>query len=201
MASAIDFYFDFSSPYGYFASTRIDELAAKYGRDVEWHPILLGVVFKTTGSAPLPLIPMKGDYSRRDFERTARFHQIPYQEPTAFPIPTQAAARAMLWVQSKAGDDRAIEFAKALFHAYFVDNRNVGDPETVIAVGTALGFDSAALTAGMNSAAVKDQLRAETDLAMAKGVFGSPYVIVDGEPFWGFDRFDQIEALLRDGKI
>ncbi|MGZ3237187.1 MAG: DsbA family protein, partial [Burkholderiaceae bacterium] len=47
MSSAIDFYFDFSSPYGYFASTRIDELAAKYQRKVKWHPILLGVVFQT----------------------------------------------------------------------------------------------------------------------------------------------------------
>lgn len=201
MASAIDFYFDFSSPYGYFAATRIDELAAKYGRDVEWHPILLGVVFKSTGAAPLPTIPLKGDYAFRDMERTARFHQIAYQRPTAFPIPTQAAARAMLWVQSKFGDDKGIEFAKALYRAYFVDNINIGDAEQVVALGKSLGYDSAAMAEGLNSSQIKDQLRAETDLAMAKGVFGSPHVIIDGEGFWGFDRFDQIEAWLRDGKI
>lgn len=201
MASAIDFYFDFSSPYGYFAATRIDELAAKYGRDVEWHPILLGVVFKSTGAAPLPTIPLKGDYAFRDMERTARFHQIAYQRPTAFPIPTQAAARAMLWVQSKFGDDKGIEFAKALYRAYFVDNINIGDTEQVVALGKSLGYDSAAMAEGLNSSQIKDQLRAETDLAMAKGVFGSPHVIIDGEGFWGFDRFDQIEAWLRDGKI
>lgn len=201
MSSAIDFYFDFTSPYGYFASTRIDELAGRYGRDVEWHPILLGVVFKTTGAQPLPQVPMKGEYALHDFKRTARHHGIAYQQPDAFPIPTQAAARAMLWVQSKVGDDRAIEFAKAVFKAYFVDNQNIGDPDVVAAVATAMGLDGEALAEGINSASVKDQLRAETDLAMAKGVFGSPYVIIDGEAFWGFDRFDQIEALLKNGHI
>jgi 2-hydroxychromene-2-carboxylate isomerase len=107
----------------------------------------------------------------------------------------------MLWVQSKVGDDRAIEFAKALFKAYFVDNQNIGDPDVVAAVATAMGLNGDALADGINSASVKDQLRAETDLAMAKGVFGSPYVIIDGEAFWGFDRFDQVEALLKNGHI
>ena len=79
MPQPLDFYFDFSSPYGYFASTRIDELAGRYGRDVEWHPILLGVVFKTTGSQPLPQVPMKGEYALHDFKRTARHHGIAYQ--------------------------------------------------------------------------------------------------------------------------
>ena len=201
MPSAIDFYFDFSSPYGYFASTRIDELAAKYGRDVEWHPFLLGVVFKTTGGSPFPNIPLKGPYVARDFERTARLNGIEFRQPSAFPIPTASAARAVLWVQSQSGDDRAIEFAKALYRAYFVEDRNIGDPEVVKAVGVAHGLDGDALAEGLNSPAVKDQLRAETDLAMAKGVFGSPFVIVDGELFWGFDRFDQIEATLKGGKI
>jgi 2-hydroxychromene-2-carboxylate isomerase len=201
MPSAIDFYFDLSSPYGYFASTRIDELAAKYGRDVEWHPFLLGVVFKTTGASPFPSIPLKGTYVTRDFERTAKLHGIEFKQPTAFPIPTAAAARAMLWVQSSAGDDRAIEFAKALYRAYFVNDQNIGDPEVVKQVASAMGIDASALSEGINSVPVKDQLRAETDLAMAKGVFGSPFVIVDGESFWGFDRFDQVEATLKNGKI
>ena len=98
MTAPIDFYFDFSSPYGYFASTRIDEIAQKYGRGVMWHPILLGVVFKTTGSSPLPSIPLKGEYCWRDFERTAQFHNIEYKRPTHFPLPTQHAARAVLWL-------------------------------------------------------------------------------------------------------
>ena len=72
MADPIDFYFDFSSPYGYFASTQIDRIAAKHGREVAWRPILLGAVFKVTRQQPLPTIPLKGDYARHDHARSAR---------------------------------------------------------------------------------------------------------------------------------
>src|SRR5215831_19244283 len=74
MIAAIDFYFDFSSPYGFLASQKIEALAQKHGRAVDWHPVLLGVIFKETAMAPLTAIPLKGDYSRRDFARSARFH-------------------------------------------------------------------------------------------------------------------------------
>ncbi|KDP83856.1 DsbA family protein [Cupriavidus basilensis] len=197
MTAAIDFYFDFSSPYGYFASTRIDELAQKYGRIVAWHPILLGVVFKTTGCSPLPHVPLKGDYAWRDFERTARFHDIEYKRPTHFPLPTTQAARAMLWLQNHHGDDIATAFAKAVYHALFVDDINIAEPAELVKLAEPLGIDAHAMDAGASSFQIKDQLKAEIDVAMAKGVFGSPFVIIDGEPFWGFDRFDQIEAHLK----
>src|SRR4051812_18008743 len=100
MPNPIDFYFDFSSPYGYFAAMRIDALAAKYEREVIWHPVLLGVVFKTTGAVPLTAAPLKGDYSRLDFQRTARFHGIPFHQPQTFPLSTQVPARALLWMQT-----------------------------------------------------------------------------------------------------
>lgn len=201
MAGNIDFYFDFSSPYGYFAATRIDALARKYDRSVNWHPVLLGVLFKATGTAPLPLIPVKGEYSMHDMERTARLHQIPYARPSVLPIATQAAARAMLWVRAEVGDAKAVEFAKAIFHAYFVDGINVSEPAAVLQIAAGLGIDADALNAGMNSVTIKDQLRADVEQAQARGVFGAPFMIVDGEPFWGFDRFDQLEVFLKDGKI
>ncbi|SOY39899.1 putative thioredoxin oxidoreductase [Cupriavidus taiwanensis] len=197
MTAAIDFYFDFSSPYGYFASTRIDDLAQKYGRNVAWHPILLGVVFKTTGASPLPQLPLKGDYSWRDFERTARFHGIDYKRPTHFPLPTTHAARAMLWLQNHHGDDLAAAFARSVYRALFVDDINIAEPAEIMKLAEPLGVDVQALDAGATSYQIKDQLKAEIEVAMAKGVFGSPFVIVDGEPFWGFDRFDQVEAHLK----
>jgi 2-hydroxychromene-2-carboxylate isomerase len=201
MSAAIDFYFDFSSPYGYFAAARIDELAAKYGRDVEWHPILLGAVFKTTGSAPLTELPMKGKYALHDFDRSARFHGIPYNRPPAFPLPTQVAARAMLWIQSRYGADRSIKFAKLIYQAMFVDGVNIAEPLHVLDIARNNGFDTTGMAEGINSLGIKNQLKAEVDLAMARGVFGSPFVIVDGESFWGFDRFEQVEAMLKYGKI
>lgn len=201
MAAPIEFYFDFSSPYGYFAATRIDELAAKYGRSVRWQPVLLGAVFKKTGGTPLPMVPLKGDYSFRDFARTARFHGIPLEMPTPFPISSQAPARAMRWIAAQHGDAKAVEYAKAAYRAYFVDGQNISDPAVAVQVAAGLGLDAGAVADGIATDAIKEQLKNEVEAAMAKGVFGSPYIVVDGEPFWGFDRFDQLEAWLKNGSI
>jgi 2-hydroxychromene-2-carboxylate isomerase len=203
MASDIDFYFDFSSPYGYFAATRIDALAAKYGRKVKWHPVLLGVVFKKSGAAPLTLVPLKGEYSRHDFARSARFHGIPFNMPSVFPIASQNAARVMLRLQNQGKEDQAIAiaFAKAVYHAFFVDGQDVSDLVTLQAVMAAQELDVTATTEAINEPAIKEQLKKEVEQAIERGVFGSPYMIVDDEPFWGFDRFDQLEVLLKNGRI
>ena len=92
MTTSLDFYFDFSSPYGYLASEWIDVLAEKYGRAVVWRPVLLGILFKSTGSAPLAQIPLKGAYSLHDFARSARYLGVDYRQPTDFPIATHHAA-------------------------------------------------------------------------------------------------------------
>ena len=72
MADPLEFYFDFSSTYGYIGSHLIEALAAKHGRKVVWKPILLGAVNKITGLPPLPSVPLKGDYAKRDVLRSAR---------------------------------------------------------------------------------------------------------------------------------
>ncbi|MBS0307610.1 MAG: DsbA family protein [Proteobacteria bacterium] len=201
MPSPIDFYFDFTSPYGYLASTRIDALGAQYGRSVRWHPILLGVVFKATGCTPLPQVPLKGEYTMHDIVRSARFHGIPYQEPREFPLATQAAARAMLWIARHHGAERAVAFAKAVYQAYFVDSIDIGKIDNVAHLASGLGFDVGEVNDACHNNVVKEMLKTEIEAAMTRGVFGSPFVIVDDEPFWGFDRFAQLEAFLKDGKI
>ena len=100
----INFYFDFSSPYGYLAAHKIDDIARLYGRTVLWRPVLLGVIFKTTGAQPLLDVPIKGPYARRDIERTARFHGVPLEFPQVMPFPSIAAARAVYWVQDREPD-------------------------------------------------------------------------------------------------
>jgi 2-hydroxychromene-2-carboxylate isomerase len=179
----VDFYYDFSSPYGYFAATRISALAAKHGHGVNWRPILLGAVFKVTGSGPLPSLPLKGPYGLKDMARSARFLGIPYRFPDPFPIPTQAPARIVYW----------------LYRAYFVDGHNIADPEAAAEVVAALGIDRAAALAATNDQAMKDRLRNETQAAIERGVFGSPTVFIGDDQFWGVDRFDQIERWLREG--
>jgi 2-hydroxychromene-2-carboxylate isomerase len=198
MAKTIDFYFDFSSPYGYIASTKIDALAAKHGRGVTWRAILLGAAFKTTGGKPLTEIPIKGKYALRDMARTAKDLGVEYRHPSVFPIGTVAAARAFYWLEAQ-DPKRAGALARALYRAYFVDDVNIGDAEKTIEVCAKESLDPAAVRAGINDQAVKDRLRAEVDQAIALGVFGSPYIVVDGEPFWGSDRLDQVDRWLATG--
>ena len=198
MSAAIDFYFDFSSPYGFLASQKIEALAQKYGRSVDWHPVLLGVIFKETAMMPLTMIPLKGEYSKRDFARSARFHGVDFRMPSKFPIATMAAARIVLWLKRR-NPALAVRVAKALYRAYFLDDVDISDPEQAVAVAAKEGVDANAARAAIADPAVKDELKREVEQAMARGVFGSPYVIVDGEPFWGIDRFDQIERWLAAG--
>src|SRR5262249_3981008 len=99
MPVPIDFYFDFSSPYGYLPSTQIDALAARHGRSVAWRPFLLGAAFKLTGQRALTEQPLRGDYARRDFARSARLLKLPFILPQPFPFFALAASRAFYWLQ------------------------------------------------------------------------------------------------------
>ncbi len=198
MANPIDFYFDYSSPYGYFGAMKIDAIAQQHGREVNWKPILLGAVFKVTGAQPLPTLPLKGPYSKRDIERSARFHGIAIRHPSKFPISSQAPARAFYWLNDR-DPAAAKELAKAFYAAYFVDDRDISSPEVTADIAAQRGLEREEVLAAINDPAVKERLKSETDAAIKRGVFGSPYVIIDDEPFWGVDRFDQIERWLARG--
>ena len=195
----LDFWFDFSSPYGYLLSEKIDALAARYGRKVRWHPILLGIVFKTTGSAPLTLQnPAKAAYSLHDFARSARFMGIPFRQPSQFPLATQNAARAYYWLHDQ-DCSLARQFAHATFRALYVDDRDISSPDTVLNIAENLGVNRASLAAALQSPEIKTKLKDEVDLAIQAGVFGSPHVVIDGEAFFGADRLPQIEKWLETG--
>jgi len=198
MAAPIDFYFDFSSPYGYFASHKIDALASKHGRQVKWRPFLLGVAFKTTGGAPLPSIPVKGPYHLRDMLRTAKYLGVSYRHPSVFPIASVSACRAFYWMDAK-DPARAKELARELYRAYFLDNVDISSAESVVAVAAKSGLSADEVRAGITDQATKDRTKVEVDKAIALGAFGSPYIVVDGEPFWGSDRLDQIDRWLATG--
>ena len=196
--AAIDFYFEFSSPYGYIASQLAEDFEKRVGRELRWRPFLLGPVFKITGQPPLVEIPMKGDYSKRDFLRSARMHQVPYKHPAKFPIGTVAALRAFYWVTDR---DPALArtLAKALYKAFFVDDIDISAPATVIRIAADVGVDAAQLAAALEDPALKERAKREVDAAIAANVFGSPFFIVDGEPFWGVDRMPMMEQWIKTG--
>ncbi len=190
----LHFHFDFISPYGYFASLRIEDLAARHGRTVRWHPMLLGVsVMKVMGLKPLLDTPLKGPYTERDVLRYAREHRVPMQRQPADPVMQPlACARAMAWAAAHR-PQQAAEVAHRLYAAYWGQGLDLSTPQSLAPV---LGAELAEAAASEEAARL---LRAEVDSALSAGIFGSPTVVVDGEPFWGIDKFEQIERWLSTG--
>ena len=198
MAQAIEFYFDFSSPYGYLAAQRIDQIGERHVREVAWKPFLLGAVFKTTRSEPLLGIPMKGDYARTDLARAARLMGVPFTLPNPFPFMSVAACRAFYWLSDK-DPATARALAKGIIDAAFGEGRDMSGAAAVLEIAGRLGVDPEQLGAALQDPAVKDRLRVEVDEGIEKGVCGSPFVFVDGEPFWGHDRLDHVDKWLETG--
>ncbi|MEK9661700.1 MAG: 2-hydroxychromene-2-carboxylate isomerase [Alphaproteobacteria bacterium] len=200
MAGApLPIYYDFNSPYGYIGAHLITDLAARHGRTVDWHPTLLGAIFKVTGSGPLPNVPLKGEYSKRDFARSAGMYGLPYAMPAEHPFSPVAASRAVIWAKGEGGEDAARRMTLALYDAVWADGKSIAGAEATADVAAAAGFDRDAVLAGVNDGDVKAALMADVEDAISKGVFGSPFVLVDGEPFWGVDRFTMIEKWLKTG--
>jgi 2-hydroxychromene-2-carboxylate isomerase len=198
VAAPIDFYFEFASPYGYLASTRIDTIAARHGREASWHPIMLGAAFKVTGAQPLVHTPLKGDYMMRDLPRFARLLEVPFKAPPVMPANSLAASRACIWL-GEHDSRKAKQLAQAVFHAHWGEGHDIGRPDDVADIAEPLGIDRSELLAAVADPAVKERLRQATEAAIGRGVFGSPFVFVDGEPFWGADRLGQVERWLAAG--
>jgi len=198
MGAPIDFYFDFSSPYGYFASRRIDAIAERHGRDVNWRPYLMGPVMKMTGAVPLSHRPIVYDYAFRDVLRTARLHDIPFDLPDPFPVRSVTPCRAFYWLVDR-DPIQATELTHRIFTAFFVDGRNISEADVIVDLATDMGLDGEALRAALDEPAVDARVRRETDAAVERGVFGAPFIIVDGEPFWGNDRLAEVDRWLETG--
>ncbi len=194
----IDFYFDFSSPYSYIASEWIDALAARHGRTVNWKAILLGATFQAAELKSPVSYPIKREYSLRDFERSARFAGVPIRNPEKFPIPTQNAARVFWWLADQ-DRERATQWARHCLRAYFARGVDLSDTAQLRALADDFGIGGDTAEAVWNDPAWKARLKAENEAAIAAGVFGAPFFVVDGEPFWGNDRRPQIERWLEKG--
>ena len=200
MTTPLQFHFDFISPYGYFASLRIEDLAARHGRTVDWHAMLLGVsVLKVMGLKPLMDTPLKGAYTGRDVLRHAREHGLVMKrqptDPVMNPLP---CARAFAWVKQH-HPEHAAALAHAIYGAYWGEGQDLSTPESLrkLALPNGLSADALADAAAGDEAA--NLLRAMVDASIKAGVFGSPTVVVDGEPFWGVDKLDQVERWLARG--
>lgn len=194
----MEFWFDFASPYAYFASLEIETIAARHGRDVRWRPFLLGATFSITGMQPLSRTPLRGDYARLDWDRLARRRGVGFQLPTNHPALTVAPGRAFMWIEERY-PDKGKTFGRLFFESYFAKGCDVSDVDTVLELAEASGVPSGALRVALTEPWLKNRFRQQTAEALARGVFGSPFFFVDGEAFWGADRIPMIDEWLATG--
>jgi 2-hydroxychromene-2-carboxylate isomerase len=190
----VDFYFDFSCPYAYLGSEEIEALCGRIGATLRWRPMLLGGVFRSIGAGEGPMAtlpPAKALHVQRDARRWAERRGIPLTFPAAHPMRTVRALRVLLGLPER---DWAAAI-HALYRAYWRDNLDVTQDAVIAAALRGAGLDPTAAIAGADSPAVRDDLRARTDEAVARGVFGAPAIFANGLLLWGQDRLHWLEAI------
>lgn len=194
MKRSIEFFFDFGSPATYLAWTQIQTLADRCNADIQWRPMLLGGVFKATGNQSPAMIPAKGAYMISDLGRYADRYGVEMNFNPHFPVNTLMLMRGAVAYQN---GERFHQYLSAVFTALWVDEKNLNEPEVMAEVLTAAGFDGDEFMRLCASDAVKTTLKANTEEAVDRGVFGAPSLFVDGELFFGQDRLEFVEAALR----
>ena len=196
--SELTFYYDFSSPYAYLGATQVERVAAAAQATVRWRPILVGALFRRIGTPDVPIAEFpqpKRAYVQRDLQHWAAHWEVPFRWPSRFPMRTVAALRLALAVAADGGEIAAV--SRALFAAYWVDDRDLADPAVLSAVASAAGAPPTAIERALApDAALKQALVESTDEAIAAGVCGVPSFIARGHLFWGQDRLDLVARTL-----
>ncbi|MBA2673139.1 2-hydroxychromene-2-carboxylate isomerase [Ramlibacter sp.] len=189
----IEFWFDFGSNYSYISAMRIAELAARNGVEVAWNPFLLGPIFKSFGwdTSPFVLQKEKGAYTWKDMARQCKKYGLPWRQPSSFPRAAVLPSRVALFAQ---GTPWHGEFCRRVFALNFAEDRDVHTPEAVTGILEQLGVPAAEVLQQAQSDAIKLRLRQQTEMAVARGVFGAPTFFAAGEMFWGNDRLEDALA-------
>lgn len=195
MDKSVEFFFDFGSPTSYLAYTQLPKLTAEAGAQLVWRPMLLGGVFKATGNASPVTVPAKGRWMNQDIARWARRYGVPLTMNPHFPINTLTLMRGAVGLQMRRPGDFA-RYVDAVYQAMWVEPANLGDAAVLAATLQRAGFDADALLALVNDAEVKAKLVANTEEAVARGVFGAPTMFVGGQMFFGQDRLDFVREAL-----
>lgn len=190
MPQTIEFFWDPASTYSYLAATQIEAFARQHDATVVWKPFLIGKAFEATGNKMPAAIPAKAKYMFKDVMLWARYYQVPFAMPKLFPLNSVLASRVAI----AAAD---VSLTLALLKAYWVEGQDLSQPEVLAAIIKSHGGDAEALLAAAGSQPVKDVLRANTEDAIARGVFGAPTFFINGQMFWGNDRLPLMAAYLK----
>ena len=195
MSQAVEFFFDIGSPTAYLAWTQLPALCANAGATLIYRPMLLGGVFQATGNASPAAVPAKGRYMNADMARHAKAYGVPLAMNPHFPINTLTLMRGAAGVQLRL-PARFDDYLRGVFKAMWVEGLNMNDPAVAAKALMAAGFDLAEVMALTADAEVKAVLRATTEEAVARGVFGAPTMFVGDAMFFGQDRLEFVRAAL-----
>jgi 2-hydroxychromene-2-carboxylate isomerase len=196
VSRTLELWFEFASTYSHVAVQRVESVASSAGVSVAWRPFLLGPIFQKQGwnDSPFNLYPVKGAYMWRDMERLCAKHAIPFRRPTQFPRNGLLAARVALAAESEPWIAR---FVRAVYLGNFAEDVDIADPKRVRDWLEAAGCPQPeSLIQRAASPEIKERLRARTDDAIARGIFGAPTFVARGELFWGNDRLEDALAWL-----
>lgn len=191
----VEFFFDVGSPTTYLAWTQLTKICASKGAELVYRPMLLGGVFLATGNVSPVAVPAKGRHSIIDQARFARRYGVPLVMNPHFPINTLQLMRALTGVQMHQ-PERFQDLLTALFKAMWIDAQNLNDPQMIGRMLVKAGFSVDEVLALSNQPDVKAQLRATTDEAVERGIYGAPTMFVGDEMFFGQDRLDFVEEAL-----
>jgi 2-hydroxychromene-2-carboxylate isomerase len=200
MPTPIRFYFDLVSTYSYLAVHKIDDLAARYGRTVDWQVISLGHIFQELKVTPPPFIPARLAYNTTDLLRSAAFAGIPFKLPEVFPFDVKLA-RYAFWTLKAKDDALARAFARAVMTRAFGEGGKVTTAAEIADACKSLGLSESDIEAAAANPAAKRAVVEAMDSARAVGMIGAPFMVLDGEPFWGADRLDHLEKRLSGVKV
>lgn len=195
MAAPITFYLEFSSPYAYLAAQTIDEVAERHGRDVLWRPISIAHIWRDIGVTAESVPRVKMLHSRVDAMRCAELDGVPYTVPEVFPVDAKLA-RLTFYRLDAADPDLARRFAFAVFHQYWGEGKDIREVEQLTGLAGGLRIRDEDLSAALQDADAKQRMIAATNEARELGCFGVPWIVVDGETFWGHDRILYIDKWL-----
>ena len=192
----LEFFFDVGSPASYLAWTQLGAIVRDTGATVIYQPMLLGGVFQATGIASPATVPAKGDYTFVDLQRYARRYGVPMARNPNFPINTLPYMRAITGMQMHHAE-RLEHFTNTVFEALWVHALNFNDPVVAGATLAEAGYPPELVQGLIADPQVKARLKAVTDVAVERGVFGAPTIFVGGEIFWGQDRLDWVKEALQ----
>lgn len=194
----VQFYYDFSSPNAYFGFAQLNDYLQDTNHTVEWQPVFLGGMLRELETTPAAMDnDLKANYLQKDYRRWSERLEVPFSFPSHFPLMTVKPLRGSLVIEEKA-PDRLVPYVDRVFRAYWVEDQKIDEAVVLGSLVDDVGLDGDELLNDIEQPSVKEKLKERTEQALEQGVFGVPSFVVNGELYWGKDRFSFVTETLED---